>query len=82
VGETSASAPPSTATFVPAPSPVEVVKVKDETLAIEGRASPRKPKVLTDSMSLTDRILLVAWRKTARRASSGDMPEPSSRTRM
>src|SRR3712207_4050257 len=78
-GESSASAPPSTTTLVPAPSPVEVVRQKDETLAMEGRASPLKPRVLTDSMSLMERILLVACLSTERRASSVVMPDPSDR---
>ena len=52
--------PPSVKTFVPAPSPVEVIREKAETLAMEGNASPRKPIVITDSMSLAARILLVA----------------------
>jgi hypothetical protein len=47
-------------TLVPAPWPVEVVREKAETLAMEGNASPRKPIVRTDSMSLAVRILLVA----------------------
>src|SRR5918997_1919690 len=81
-GETSAPAPPSTWTLVAAPSPVEVVRQNEETLAMEGRASPRKPKVVTVSMSSTFWILLVAWRRTERAASSGGMPPPSSRIRM
>src|SRR5918998_5517324 len=80
-GETRASAPPSTATFVPAPSPVEVVRQNAETLATEARASPRKPKVVTASRSETFSILLVACRSTESGASSGDIPAPSSRTR-
>jgi hypothetical protein len=65
-----------------APSPVEVVREKAETLAMEGNASPRKPKVMTDSMSLAVRILLVACLKTLSLASSYVMPEPSSLTWM
>jgi hypothetical protein len=80
--ETSACVPPSTTTLVPVPSPVEVVRQKAETLATEGKASPRKPKVATDSRSWTARILLVACLKMERDASSRDIPEPSSRTRM
>ncbi len=76
--------PPSTATFVPKVpfSPVEVVREKDETLAMDASASPLNPKVTTVSRSPTARILLVACLKTERAASSGLIPEPSSRTRM
>jgi hypothetical protein len=80
IAERSAEAPPSTVTFVPAPSPVAVLKEKEETLAMEGRASPLNPKVFTDSRSSTELILLVACRKIESLASSGLMPEPSSRT--
>jgi hypothetical protein len=48
VGETSVALPPSTKTLVPAPSPVAVVSVNSETLAMDGRASPRKPRVSTE----------------------------------
>ena len=61
---------PSAMTLVPAPSPVEVVREKAETLAMEGNASPRKPRVMTDSMSVAVRILLVACLKTLSLASS------------
>jgi hypothetical protein len=61
---------------------VEVVREKAETLAMEGNASPRKPMVRTDSMSLAVRILLVAWLETLSLVSSSDMPEPLSLTRM
>jgi hypothetical protein len=81
-GETRASSPPFTVTFVPALSPVEVVRQKAETLAIEAKASPRKPRVATVSRSETDSILLVACLKTESGASSGDIPEPSSRTKI
>src|SRR5919112_2043713 len=67
-------------TLVPAPRPVEVVREKEQTLATEGKASPRKPMVRTDSKSLAVRILLVAWLKTLSLASSSDMPEPLSLT--
>src|ERR687890_683442 len=80
--EVSAASPPSTTTLVAAPSPVEVVREKEETLAIEGSASPLNPRVLTASISSTFRILLVACLSTESPASSGDIPEPSSRTRM
>ncbi len=65
--ETSAASPPSTTTFVAAPSPVEVVREKEETLAIEGSASPLNPRVVTASMSSTFWILLVACLSTERR---------------
>src|SRR5215204_4977756 len=59
-----------------------VVREKEETLAIEGSASPLNPRVVTASISSTFRILLVACLSTERLASSLDIPEPSSRTRM
>ncbi len=51
-----------------------------ETDAIAGSASPRKPKVPIRTRSSPLAILLVAWRSSARRASSALMPEPSSVT--
>jgi len=59
---------------------VEVVSEKAHTLATEGNASPRKPYVATDPMSLAARILLVACLRTLSLASSSLMPEPSSLT--
>src|SRR6267378_2435069 len=47
-----------------------------------GSASPRNPSVAIRSRSSARRILLVAWRSIASRASSGSMPSPSSSTRM
>ena len=43
-----------------------------ETLAMEGRASPRKPRVAMESRSSEVRSLEVAWRSKASRASSLD----------
>ncbi len=62
--------------------PSEVVSVSVETEAIEGRASPRNPKVATFSKSASVEIFDVAWRSRLSRASSADMPDPSSRTRI
>ena len=62
--------------------PSEVVRVSFATEAIEGSASPRNPNVATLARSASDAILDVAWRSSESRASSADMPEPSSRTRM
>ena len=75
--------PPSILTRVPAPSArSHVSSVTRATDAIEGSASPRKPKVFTDTRSVATAILLVACRSKQRRASSLPMPTPSSLTRM
>src|SRR3989338_5450960 len=42
------------------------------------RASPLNPNVLIENKSSTERILLVAWRRTDFSASSGDIPSPLS----
>ena len=47
-----------------------------------GSASPRNPSVRIAARSSATRILLVACRSTASRASSGAMPSPSSSTRI
>ena len=49
---------------------------------MEGRASPRKPRVAMERRSSEVRSLLVAWRSKARRASSLTMPWPLSAMRM
>ncbi len=78
-----AMTPPSTRISVAAsPSGVRVRSKKCETDAMEGRASPRKPRVVIAARSSARRILLVAWRAKASRASSAVIPSPSSSTRM
>ena len=75
--------PPFTRMRVPtSSSPSFVSSVMRDTAAMDGRASPRKPKVTTDWRSTAVRILLVAWRSRQSRASSRVMPTPSSVTRM
>ena len=49
-----------------------------DTAEIAASASPRKPRVPMQARSSFLRILLVAWRRKAVRASSGAMPQPSS----
>src|SRR6266508_1159870 len=51
-------------------------------LAMLGRASPRKPIVVTAARSSARWILLVAWRSRQSNASSRLMPAPSSVTRI
>ena len=63
-------------------SPVAVSRVTRATEAMEGRASPRKPRVAMVSRSSAVRSLEVAWRSKASRASSRLMPWPSSAMRM
>lgn len=75
--------PPATSMRVPVKSPTFFVsRVKRETLAIAGIASPRKPRVAIDSKSLTSMSLLVACRSKARMASSWLIPQPLSLTWM
>ena len=79
----SGSLPPVMVTRVPRSSPSRrVSSEKRETEAIVGSASPRKPSVPIVLRSPTSRILLVAWRRMARCASSALMPLPLSVTRM
>ena len=59
-----------------------VSRVKLETEAILGNASPRKPKVLKLIKSSAVVILLVAWRRTASLAFSSVIPLPLSTTRI
>ena len=49
-----------------------------DTDAIEASASPRNPIDSTCSSSSNERILLVAWRVTAKGNCSADMPQPLS----
>jgi len=81
-GRASFSTPPSTSSWKPASaSGVRVVRQKRDTAAMDGSASPRKPMVDSANRSSRHASLEVAWRKSARRASSGVMPQPSSTTR-
>jgi hypothetical protein len=61
---------------------LRVMSVRSETAPMACSASPRKPKEATLARSSAVRILLVACSVTARPASSGDIPEPSSLTRI
>ena len=56
-----------------------VVKDKELITHNEARASPLKPYVLTERMSLTEVILLVAWRVPRYCLSSIGIPIPLSR---
>src|SRR5581483_11748693 len=77
-----AMTPPLTRSSVPLTWPrARVRSRKCETEAIEGSASPRNPSVTIAARSSARRILLVAWRSSASRASSGAIPSPSSSTR-
>ncbi len=58
------------------------MRVSRLTAAMDGRASPRKPRVVMDKRSASAASLLVAWRLRLRGISSGVMPAPSSTTRM
>jgi hypothetical protein len=59
-----------------------VVSVKRLTLAMLGKASPRKPMVAMAARSSARWILLVAWRSRQSNASSRLIPIPSSTTRI
>ena len=75
--------PPAISMRVPVVSSAERVSSSSrETDAIEGKASPRKPSVEIESRSLTSRSLLVACRSKASRASSRNIPQPSSAMRI
>src|ERR1035438_1989624 len=75
--------PPAISMRVPVVSSAErVSSSRRETDAMEGSASPRNPRVAMESRSFTSRSLLVAWRSKASSASSRNMPQPSSTTRM
>src|SRR5436309_6877450 len=67
----------------PAGAPAEALAISlTETASMLGRASPRKPNAWMASRSPAVAILLVAKRWTARRTSSGWIPDPSSPTRV
>ena len=59
-----------------------VVSVSLATLAIAGSASPRNPIVRIPHSSSALRSFDVAWRSSASAASRGDIPQPSSTTRI
>mgnify|MGYP006190696245 CR=1 FL=1 len=64
---------------VPATASASRVTMRNrETLAMLGTASPRNPKVRISARSPELRSLLVACRSNESRASSRDMPQPSS----
>lgn len=82
-GEDETSSPPCITTSKPSSLPGSRVRsVTLETAATEARASPRKPSVATAARSLSLRSLEVAWRPKQATASSGDMPQPLSETRI
>src|SRR5690606_15929174 len=82
-GTTGAALPPSTSSRAPCSLPGwRELSAKRETEAIEGSASPRKPRVETCSRSSRVAILLVACRATASGSSSAGMPLPLSRMRI
>jgi len=53
-----------------------------DTEPMEGMASPRNPRVMTESRSLSSRIFEVACRRRLSLSSSGVIPDPLSRMRM
>jgi hypothetical protein len=79
----SATAPPSPRTRVPVSDPRgHEDSEKRVTAQMAGSASPRKPSVTMASRSASVASLEVACRRRARSTSSGDMPTPSSLTRI
>src|SRR4051812_28595336 len=64
------------------PARARVRSVKCDTEAMLGSASPRNPSVRIAPRSSARRILLVACRSIASRASSASIPSPSSSTRI
>ena len=74
--------PSSTTSFKPVGAPPMRVRISSrDTEAIEGSASPRKPKVAIAARSPSG-IFDVACRSTLRARSASSMPRPSSATRM
>ncbi len=79
-GPSSTCAPWSITSFQPwSAPPTRLSSVNRATLAIEGSASPRKPKVVTSSIASSG-SLEVAWRSSASAMSRRSIPEPSSVT--
>ena len=80
---TSRNCPPSTKISVPATDPASRVTIRNlDTLAMLGTASPRNPSVRIAAKSPALRSLLVACRSNESSASSRDIPQPSSLTRI
>ena len=78
-GMISSTSPPRATSLVPWLAPSTAVnRVKTLTDAIEGRASPRKPRVRIRKRSAWFLILLVAWRRRANSTSSWAIPWPLS----
>jgi hypothetical protein len=73
---------PSTDTLEPASPSTAEIRSNRETEAMDARASPRKPRVLTASRSSRSKILLVACRDNASGNSSDRIPDPLSRMRI
>ena len=83
VGRISCMSPASRDMYVPSIAPrSQVVSSMCDTLDMAASASPRKPSVPMASRPRSSASLLVAWRRKATPASSGDMPQPSSVTRI
>ena len=79
-GPSPASAPWSIAIRQPSLLPRSRLSiVRRETLAIDGSASPRKPKLVTFSICSSGNFE-VAWRSSASAISDGAIPQPSSLT--
>ena len=78
-GLLSSTLPPLMWTNVPISS-WQVFRTTSETAAIEGKASPRKPRELIENKSSSVYNLLVACLWKAKRASSFSMPIPLSVT--
>ena len=77
----STSSPAFTTICVPSSASWRRVTMENrDTDAIDGIASPLKPRVSMFSMSSTSRIFEVACLSSERRASSFVIPQPSSRT--
>ena len=81
-GRGPSTTPPSTTISAPRAVPMAREAMRSRaTEPIDGRASPRKPRLRTAARSSSEAILLVAWRCTARGSSAASMPRPSSRIR-
>ena len=78
-GPSPASSPLSTTRDQPSAPRTRLSIVTRATLAIDGKASPRKPKVATCSIASSG-SLEVACRSSASAISSRAMPQPSSAT--
>ena len=82
VSRVDSTTPPDTRTSNPREAPrARVRSSRCDTEAMLGSASPRNPSEVMATRSSTRRILLVACRSRASRASSAVIPSPSSSTR-